>query len=84
MQKRNVLHSKSRCFPQFCLKLKTSEIFVSEIQKRPTFLETLLSFLNIFQNLFHVSWMKIFLFHPYFLIVTLLEVQLQVILVDTY
>ena len=55
---------------------------MSEIQKRPKFLETLLSIEDIFQNLFPRSWMKIFLLPSYFVIVTLLEVKLEVMLVE--
>ena len=53
-----------------------------EIQKRPKFLETLLSIEDIFQNLFPRSWMKIFLLPSYFVIVTLLEVKSEVMLVE--
>ena len=61
---------------KFCPKLKTSENFSVQIWKLPPFVETLLSFWFIFQYLFHCSGMKIFLPPTYFLIITLLEVQL--------
>ena len=39
-------------------------------------------FHGIFQNLFHRSWMKIFLILPYILIMILLKVQLKVTLIE--
>ena len=55
---------------------------ISSIKICPKIFETSIFFKDIFQNQFHRSWVKIFLLPLYFLMVALLEVQLQVILVE--
>ena len=55
----------------FCLKFKRVKIF-----------KELIVDLKYFQDLFHCSWMHIFLFPPYFLPVTLLGVQLPMVLAE--
>ena len=67
---------------KFCPALRTPEIFCVRNLKASEIYKYLIIHLKYFQDLFHCSWMEIFLFAPNFLLVTLLGVQLPMILVE--
>ena len=69
---------------KFCPKLKTSEIFyVRNLKASEIFRDLIVISKNVSKSIWSF-WIKIFLFPPYFLIVTLLEGQWMVILLGIH